>query len=250
MKNTERFSDRVETYKKFRPSYPTEAIDYLINDFSITHGSVIADIGSGTGIFGKQLAHRGAQVIGIEPNGEMRKAALEAQGDDDRLTFLDGTAECTGLDDNSVDFIAVAQAFHWFNRDRAKREFQRILKPNGYVFLVWNRRLTDTDFLREYERILRTEIPEYSEVNHNNVTESIIREFIPIDFHVRRFGQCQEFHLDELLGRFQSSSYTPPEGTARYVELERLVIEAFKAHEINGLIHFNYQTEVFSGRFE
>lgn len=249
MKNTERFSDRVETYRKFRPSYPAALIDYLFCEFPISGESTVADIGSGTGIFCGLLARRGANVIGVEPNAEMRAAAIGAYGADGHFASRDGTAESTGLADSSVDFISVAQAFHWFDREKTKREFQRILKPNGYVFLVWNRRLTNTDFLREYERILRSEIPEYAEVNHGNVTEPIISDFIPVDFRVRRFDNGQEFLRDEFLGRFQSSSYTPPRGTARYEEIERQLIAAFDKYQKNDVVNFNYQTEVFSGRF-
>jgi len=125
MDNTQRFTDRVDTYVKFRPSYPKEAIDYLYETVGLGAGGEIADVGAGTGKFTRLLLERGSVVYAVEPNDAMREAAKEALGDTPGFHAVPGTAEATQLPDGSVDTIVCAQAFHWFDREKAKQEFKR-----------------------------------------------------------------------------------------------------------------------------
>jgi ubiquinone/menaquinone biosynthesis C-methylase UbiE len=127
--STERFSDRANEYAIYRPKYPPACIDFLCNQFHLNNDSVVADIGSGTGILSQLLLEKGCAVVGVEPNADMRRMA-EHQITSEKFISVNGTAESTHLRDGSVDLITVAQAFHWVDPFRAKKEFKRILR-NG-----------------------------------------------------------------------------------------------------------------------
>ena len=122
---TLRFSSRVENYVKYRPGYPTGVVDPLAKECGLTAKSVIADIGSGTGILSELLLKNGNRVVSVEPNREMRETSEQLLGKYSRSTSVNGTAEEITLADCSVDFITAGQAFHWFDRERARKEFAR-----------------------------------------------------------------------------------------------------------------------------
>jgi len=150
-------------------------------------------------------------VFGVEPNAEMREAGerlLAAAFPN--FTSVAGTAEATALADHSVDFVTAAQAAHWFNRERARREFVRILKPGGWLVLLWNERLTDsTKFLRDYEQLLLTYGTDYEEVRHERTTDAVNEFFAPAPFQESVFEMRQEFDYAGVEGRLLSSSYAP-----------------------------------------
>src|SRR5580765_5018374 len=151
----ERFSSRVANYVKYRPHYPREIIGFLEANCGLTHESIIADIGCGTGISSRLFLENCNRVIGVEPNVAMRAAAEEQLAEFTEFTAVDGTSDQTTLPDASVDMVLAAQAFHWFDAEKTRPEFRRILKPGGYTVLVWNERQLDTTpFLVEYEALL------------------------------------------------------------------------------------------------
>ena len=143
MKNEDRFTSKADIYKKYRPTYPTELIDYLYAQAGFSKESIVADIGSGTGIFSRLLLERGNRVYCVEPNGDMRQTAEKDLSSFENFYTVGAPAENTGLLERSVDFVTAAQAFHWFDRQRFKSECRRILKDCGKVLLVWN--------IRDYE---------------------------------------------------------------------------------------------------
>ena len=176
--STARFSDRVADYVRYRPGYPPETLDVLRDAVGLTSHSVVADIGSGTGISTELLLRSGAEVYGVEPNDPMRAAAESQLSANPKFRSVRGTAEATTLADGSVDIIAAAQAFHWFDRDRTRAEFTRILRPGGYVVLLWNSRHVDTTpLLRGYEALLQQYATDYNAVNHQNIDAAAVARF-------------------------------------------------------------------------
>ena len=244
----QRFSDRVESYVKYRPSYPPELVKLLQSECGIDKSSVVADIGSGPGNLAALLLPIAKEVVGIEPNREMREAGEQLLADRPNFRSVDGSAEATKLDDRSVDLVTVAQAFHWFDREACRREFQRILRPGGHVALVWNDRLTDvTPFLSAYEALLNECSSDYKAVNHRNIgKQDIAAFFTPCPFKRSSFPYVQNFDWEGLRGRALSSSYVPLTGEEAPVFMSKL--EAlFHEHQQNGRVAFMYETEVFYG---
>lgn len=234
---------------KYRPSYPKEAIDYLYNTIGFRTNSDVADIGAGTGIFSKLLLERGSHVIGVEPNKAMREVAEKLQNEYDNFHVTAGSAEATGLMNESVDFVTCAQAFHWFDRDLTKVEFGRILRPGGKVVLIWNSRLTvGTPFLELYEKLLHTFGIDYVSVNHRNVSHEGLRSFFEQDGpQIVRFTNRQRFDFQELQGRLFSSSYCPTPGHPNYEPMMKELRSIFDQTQEHGCISMEYETEIFWG---
>ena len=247
---TKRFSDRVENYVKYRPSYPIELIDHLKKNAIITTGQNIADIGSGTGIFSKLLLNSDNNVYAVEPNKEMRIAAEKNLQNKANFISVDGSAEDTTLKENSIDIITAAQSFHWFNYKKAKREFHRILKPNGFIILIWNGRKSEgSPFLIEYENLLKSNCSDYSQVNHRNVGLEKIMYFInPKNFQRFSCQNLQIFDFEGLKGRLKSSSYSPTEDQPEYSMMMEDLEKLFKKFQVNGEVQFLYNCEMYFGR--
>jgi ubiquinone/menaquinone biosynthesis C-methylase UbiE len=249
MDSKQRFSSRVDTYVKYRPSYPKEAIDYLFDVVGLRSGREAADIGAGTGIFSKLLLERGVRVTAIEPNEKMREAAMEELGGETNFRIVMGSAETTGLPDHSVDMIICAQSFHWFDRQAARTEFQRILRPGGRTALIWNSRLTEgTPFREQYDRLLYRYGTDYAKVVHTNITPEMLASFFEKGtLREARFTNSQLFDFDGLRGRLLSSSYSPLPGHPNYEPMLDELRSLFERNQVNGRVPFDYVTQVFWG---
>src|SRR3954470_13160055 len=129
---TRRFSNRVEDYIKYRPGYPRAVVGLLEDECGLTRESVVADVGSGTGILSELFLSAGVRVYGVEPNREMREAGERLLAAYESFVSVDGRAEETTLADASADFVTAGQAFHWFEPASARREFRRILRDGGW----------------------------------------------------------------------------------------------------------------------
>ena len=205
--SVERFSNRVDNYVKHRPDYPREIISLLASNCGLTRESVVADIGCGTGISTRMFLDNGNRVFGVEPNAAMRIAAEKYLSEYPWFIAADGTSEATGLLDSSIDFVVAAQAFHWFDPQRSRTEFERILKPNGHIVLMWNeRQLDSTPFLIDYESFLVKYAIDYGKVRHENIKTEDLASFFETDFGSAAFENEQVFDLDGLKGRMLSSS--------------------------------------------
>lgn len=248
---TTRFADRVDAYMRTRPGYPAEVVQLLRERAALGTGSVVADLGAGTGIFTRLLLESGATVHALEPNGPMRDALRAALATHPRLHVHANAAEETGLAAESLDLITAAQAFHWFDRDRAAAEFRRILRPGGAVALIWNTRLDDTTpFLAAYEHLLRRWSPDYRSVNHRNVGLASIQPFFaPGAVEYQAFEYHQAFDFEGVRGRLLSSSYAPAAGHPNHEPMLAELRTIFDRHQDAGAVRFEYRTEVYLGRF-
>jgi SAM-dependent methyltransferase len=131
------FGAEAEAYDRARPSYPPEAISWLIEGMQLKRGRRVVDLAAGTGKLTALLAGSGAELIAVEPVNSMRdrlRARLPG------IPVMAGIAEALPLAENSVDAVLVAQAFHWFEAKRALAEIARVVRPGGYLGLIWNAR--------------------------------------------------------------------------------------------------------------
>ncbi len=248
MKPTERFSNRVQNYVRYRPDYPREIMDFMRNEMFLPKKALIADVGCGTGIFAKLLLENGNTVFGVEPNQAMRLASEESLKDFQNYFPIDGTSENTTLSDNSVDFITAAQAFHWFDKEKTLLEFRRILRSKGFVLLIWNdRQLDSNDFLRDYESFLKKFGSDYQKVNHQNLKDQDFGSFFSHGYLLKAFQNAQELDFEGLKGRVLSSSYMPERESENYEimlhELKTLFANYQKANKIKIL----YTTKIYYG---
>jgi SAM-dependent methyltransferase len=153
-----RFSGLADKYAKYRPTYPAQSIEYIRTRCGLESDFLVVDVGCGTGISARLFSALGVNVIGIEPNAEMRAtAAATSSGPVERpVSYREGQAESTGLPAGVADLVLAAQAFHWFEPGAALREFHRILKPDGWVALMWNERDEQDPFTAAYGVVIRT----------------------------------------------------------------------------------------------
>jgi len=246
---TKRFSDRVDNYIKYRPTYPNKVLDYLKDKCNLSLASVIADVGAGTGIFTKLLLDKGYIVFAVEPNQAMRDAAIDQLSAYTNFIAVDGTAGATKLPSHSTDLIVCAQAFHWFSNEETRVEFNRILAKDGKVALIWNNRLVDKDeFAKAYDALLKNESVDYNKVNHQNISAIDFKAFFKYGaYSTKRIPNAQVFDEDGLIGRAFSSSYVPPQDSDEGRAFLKLLKEVFNKYNVDGHVTFHYQTEIYLG---
>jgi len=250
MQVEERFSGRVESYIKYRPHYPDEVYVFLRDNKLISPSSDIADIGCGTGISSELFLKNGHKVFGIEPNKNMLEGANNYLNKYSGFIPFQASAENTTLKNTSVDVIICAQAFHWFDKEKTKKEFTRILKPNGKIILMWNdRRTASTDFLKLYEDFLQMFGTDYKEVNHKNTQNKKVFDafFGENNYSEKIFYNFQEFDFEGLKGRVLSSSYMPNKGHADYDYMMYCLKKIFQRYQENGTVRLDYDTKIYYG---
>jgi SAM-dependent methyltransferase len=249
MDNTQRFSNRVENYVKYRPHYPAAIVTYLQERFNFPSGT-IADIGAGTGILTKLFLDAGYTVQAVEPNEPMLAEATRQLKHYPGFTAVPATAENTTLPNNSVDAVIAGQAFHWFNAERSKAEFIRILKPHGLVALVWNERRIDAPFEQEYDELINRYGKDYIQVKHRNIEAGDIAAFFaPAPMELKVFSNQQVFDFEGLKGRLLSSSYMPLQGEPKHEEAMAGLNQLFDKYQQAGTITITYDTRLYAGRW-
>ena len=248
--HTGRFSTRVADYVKYRPGYPAAVLRLLEEECGLDSASVVADVGSGTGLLSELFLKNGNRVYGVEPNREMREAGEQLLSAYTNFVSVDGRAEETKLDDKSVDFVTAGQAFHWFDPPHTRVEFQRILRPGGWVVLVWNdRRTGGTPFLEDYERLLVEYGTDYKAVSDKYAEESMLAALYgPSEMLTKTFDNEQVFDFEGLRGRLTSSSFTPEPGHPNFDPMMRELESLFRRHQRDGRVTVAYDTKVFYGR--
>ncbi|MGF1436346.1 class I SAM-dependent methyltransferase [Bacillus thuringiensis] len=249
MKTTENFTDRADIYAKYRPSYPNEYIDYLLSANQLKGNRIVADIGSGTGIFSRQLLESGLHVIGVEPNDDMRKIAEQSLKLYSRFQSIKATAEHTTLKENSVDLVTVAQAFHWFNKEAFKIECQRILKQKANVALVWNSRDLTSPLIKENAEICQKTCPNFKGFSGGiDETPEIFNSFFKDGkYEFKEYQNDLLFDYEGFLGRNLSASYAPKENDKEYKNFVFLLSDLFEKYSKNGKIILPNLTRSYLG---
>lgn len=238
---TKRFSERAADYARYRPDYASAAIDFVLEGLPDPSTLAAADVGAGTGISARELAERGVTVSAVEPNPEMRAAAEPHP----LVSWHGGTAEATGLAEQSVDLVLCAQAFHWFREREALAEFHRILRPHGRLAVMWNRRSREDPLTLGYIEAIHAVNGEHPAEKRPLHPEILEQGGL---FRLLRVGDiphAQVLDRAGLVGRAMSASYVPKEGPA-FDELVRLLDELFDRHrDTEGRVRLLYRTQVW-----
>lgn len=247
MKASERFTDRVENYHLYRPSYAVAFLKDLERLKKSDVDNKVAEIGSGTGILTKQMLHAKWQVIGIEPNDAMRSVAETQLKQFTDFRSVKGSAESTTLDEKSIDMIIAAQAFHWFEPEEARKEFIRVLKPEGKVVLVWNIRQHSTAFLKAYEDFLHRYSTDYQLVDHQRFDWKGVAQFFRDHFQRKEVPNPQFMNWQQLWGYYQSCSYALPPDHPEFEQSKTALYKIFEKHAKRGKINMLYHTIWYTG---
>jgi len=246
----QRFSTRVADYVRYRPGYPTAVLSVLRERCGLLSRHVVADIGSGTGLLSELFLNNGNRVFGVEPNKEMREAGEEHLQSYPGFTSVNGSAEVTTLASASVGFVTVGQAFHWFEPNAARSEFQRILTSEGWVVILWHdRRMEEKRVTCEYEGLLELFGIDYKGVKDAYPERDHIRSFFgDDDFFSHDLPNEQVLDWDGLCGRLRSSSFAPTEGHPNYPPMMKELERIFRAHEQQGRVRLEYWTRMYCGQ--
>ncbi|HZX69279.1 MAG TPA: class I SAM-dependent methyltransferase [Rhodanobacter sp.] len=249
LNSTTRFSDRVDDYVRYRPDYPPALLDWLQRELGVDASWRVADVGAGTGISSKMFLDAGYRVIAVEPNAPMRAAAEHWLQGYEGFAAVDGHADATGLPAASVDLVTVAQAFHWFDQEATRREFARILRPDGLAAIWWNsRRLAGTRFLEGYEALLQTFGTDYTSVAESYTDDARMRAWFGTGYRgSASFEHGQRLDFAALQGRLMSSSYAPQAGHPQHEPMLHALRELFDRCAEHGTVSFDYDTRIFAG---
>lgn len=237
---------------RYRPAYPQAIVEFLQEACQLTRAATIADIGSGTGLLSEIFLRAGYQVFGVEPNTDMRMASQQFLRNYPRFISVAATAEETTLERHSIDMITVGQAFDWFNREKSRQEFARILKPDGWVVLVWNIPRHHTPFLAAYEQFWQKYLNPQSHssgIDTQAFDDGLRGWYSPGVVNIQAFDNAQVVDYEGLKGRVLSSSLAPapeqPEYTAMLEELETV----FQNHQVHGNVTIEYECRMCCGQF-
>ncbi|MBQ8921996.1 MAG: class I SAM-dependent methyltransferase [Oscillospiraceae bacterium] len=246
MDNTKRFDGKGEIYAKSRPSYAAGLFDHIKSRLPVLEDSVFADIGSGTGIFSEQLLNCGYRVYAVEPNTDMRQIAEERLSKYKGFTSVDGADNNTNLPDQSVNFITVAQAFHWFDAEAFKKECKRILKQNGLVIIVYNFRDNQAACTKALADLRRKYNPEFHGFS-NGISDEKCRAFFDGNCETFRVDNSQNYDRQGYINRVLSSSYSLRESDERYTEYLKEINMIFDKFADNGTITVPIYTIAYIG---
>jgi len=247
---TQRFSNRVDHYIKYRPRYPTAVLDVLRDICGLASRWMVADIGSGTGFLSELFLKNGNRVIGVEPNKEMRTAGEQLLREWPKFTSLDSRAEATTLSDASVDLVVAGQAFHWFEPVATRHDWERILKPAGWIAIIWNARQREASaFMRGYEAVMNWHgYQRAGQERLPNHDKEAICQFLGDGSQLHTCPNRQELDWDGLLGRTLSNSRIPLPGQSGHEAMLTDLRQLFDAHQHAGQVTIEYQTHVFVGQ--
>lgn len=243
--STRRFSGRAKYYAACRPRYAAAVIPFLIEHAGLSAASMVADIGSGTGISSELFLPHARFVFGVEPNPEMRAMAEERLSRYSNFLSVDGTAENTRLKDQIVDFVAVGTAFHWFDRLRCRGEFRRIRKPQGKLVVMTNRRLEEASpFMQRYDELIH----KYGSKRIHPKWEEMMDGFLgPHAYETALFDNREQVDFGKLSGGLLSISWIPLPDESGHQEMMSELEELFERHQRGGTVDFRAETRLSWG---
>ncbi len=247
--NEEKFTDKAELYEKYRPSYPNELFDYLYQKIGLSENSTISDIGSGTGIFSKELLKRKSKVICVEPNDDMRKICEIELAQYKGFSSLKASAESTTLEEHSVDFITCAQSFHWFKTGDFKIECKRILKPNGKIILIWNTKDTKNYMVQDLYDLNKKYCPNFKGFAGGSQEKNISFEnfFKNGNYDLKIFKNNMNVTLEDFIGVSLSASYSPKKDETSYELYVNSLINIFNRYNENDELLIPNDTKCYIG---
>lgn len=248
METIAKFNGIADKYDQGRPSYATDFIECLFDNYGFSPSSVIADIGSGTGKFAKQLLTKGCRVFCVEPNTDMRLIAERELCEYPDVRIVAGSAENTLLKKHSVDFITTAQAFHWFETKSFKSECLRILKPYGKVFLIWNIRNNEATINRKLHRIYTEYCPEFKGFSGGiKPHDDRIKFFFDNNYEYVTFDNPLYFDREKFINRSLSGSYSLKKGERNFDLYIDAINKVFDEFESDGIVKIENQTVAYVG---
>lgn len=248
------FSNVAQEYEKYRPKYPIKCVKYLKEKCDLNDDSCIVDIGAGTGIFTEMLLYNNLKVIAVEPNDEMRKILKEKLGNNKNLIIKKGTAENTTIDEKNADLITVAQAFHWFDIEKFRNECRRILKPNGNVFIIWNKLDTNNIIVRELKDVDYKYAKRYDEIDNvlkDENREEIIKQFFKNQsYDTKIIENNLKNNKEKFIGFNLSKSYSLRKGETNYKNYIKGFESIFEKYNNGGTIMIANKAYGYLGKIE
>jgi len=242
------YYSKAKNYSKYRLDYSKSAIDFIFNTANLNQQSTVADIGSGTGILSKHFLDKVHDVYAIEPDNDMRIVAEEIFEKNKSFHSIDGTSDQTHLSDNSIDLICVGQAIHWFDPNPTKDEFARILKPNGWLAILWYE-TNDTNLNRAYTQLRDMNIGWDNSIEPNRPPKK------PLEYY---FGTNNPQHKiftedfieiwEGFLGSAYSQSFAPNPNEIISQKFEQEHKKMFNKFAVDGKITFSYSTHLVIGQ--
>jgi len=244
MDSKELFTSKSKIYDAYRPKYSEQFIDSIIENYPLSHLAKIADIGAGTGILTQQLLRIGCEIFAIEPNKEMREIAENKFLNEKKCHVINGSAEKTTLNDNSMDLIIVAQAFHWFEIESFRKEFQRISKRNKAI-LVWNTKKTSQPYLAELEEVNQKYCKEFKGFS-GGIEIDQISSFFDNHYIRKEFENNLRMKKHNFVNGILTGSYTPDKEDKDYEAYVQKIEEIFEKYCINGELIIENDTIAYS----
>ena len=251
------FDRAAETYERGRPDYPAAAIDWLERALGLGPGTIVVELGSGTGKLTRLLARLRAARIAVEPTAGMRRVFERTVPE---VPVLDGTAEAIPLPDGFADAVVAAQAFHWFDPSRALPEIARVLRPRGSVGMIWNLRDESVGWSRRFTEIIEPyraaspgpradTAPTTRDPGWRRVIESPESPFGPL--HHRSFRYVQRAPRATFVLRVLSVSVIaalPREDRRRVARRVREVMDSDPDTRGRRVLELPYRTDVYWAR--
>lgn len=242
------FGEKAHAYSRHRWDYSERAIADILLISGLSPDTVVADMGSGTGMLTKHFTPLARKVYAIEPSEGMRREAERLLGREPSFVSVDGIAEKTTLPDSSVDLILMAQSIHWFRQEHAIPEFGRILRTDGWVAVLWSPPMGETELNSQMRNLLQRHaqpVRVTPEMKEEELVELYLAEE---DRFYASYDNSRFEEREEFVGALCSISCAPRPGTS---EQERFIVEAneiFDRFSGNGTVEVRFCTRLAMGR--